>query len=161
MGDGLGQLLLRGFVVAGAVAGAMTLYRHEWRPSSPPAAGSAAARPTAVAPPPDISKPTPRAQADSTIDLGDLSAHVGPAWGPSHARVDKTEIGGLTGQSAGAALRPFRTRFLFSITGGGWPHWKELKLPPFFLGSMGGWEFHAGSENSKASSGHIRQIGRA
>jgi hypothetical protein len=55
------------------------------------------------------------------------------------------------------ALKPFHTRFLYSITGPGWPHWKELKYPPSLLGSMGGWEFYAAREGAMASNGHPRQ----
>jgi len=154
MRDGFGQLLLRGLVVAGAVAGVMALYRHGRRPPSVPAVGSAASVSTFVAQRPGVSDPAQRARRDSTIDLGDLSTPVGP-WGPPH--IERSETGGLAGQSAGAVLKPFHTRFLFSITGPGWPHWRELKYPPSFLGSMGGWEFYAAREGWRPPNGHPRQ----
>ena len=154
MRDGFGQLLLRGLVVTGAVAGVMTLYRHERRPSSLPAVGSTASGPTFVAQRPGVSDPAQR----DTIDLGNLSAPVGPTWGPSHSNIGRSETGGLAGQSAGAALKPFHTRFLFSITGPGWPHWRELKYPPSFLGSTGGWEFYAAREGGRASNGHHSEM---
>jgi len=160
MRDGFGRLLLRGLVVAGVVAGVMTLYRREQRPTSLPAVGSAAPGPTFVAPVvqrPNVSDPTRGGGRDSTIDLGDLSSTVGPPWGPPYSNIGRSKTGGLVGQSAGAALKPFHTRFLYSITGPGWPHWKELKYPPSFLGSMGGWEFYAAREGVMPTHGHPRQ----
>ena len=154
MRDGFGQLLLRGLVVAGAVAGVMALYRHEWRPSLLPAVGSSASGPTFVAQRPGVSDPVQPARRDSTIDLGDLSAPVGPPWGPPYSHIGRSETGGLVAE---APLKPFHTRFLFSITAPGSPHWRELKYPPFFLGSMGGWEFYAATEGVRPASGHPRQ----
>jgi hypothetical protein len=73
MRDGLGPTLLRAFVVAAAVAGAMTLYRHERRPPPLPVVQAPVPRSTVMASPPTAPEPALRPSEDGTIDLGNLS----------------------------------------------------------------------------------------
>ena len=122
MRNGVGRIILRGLVVAGVVAGALTLYRHEWGRPSFQVAQPAAPDPTS-APQQVVPNSVPRALSKDTIDLGNLSV-IGTG-GPPRCAPDVAAPWVLTGEALHRpteeicdAIKPLRRTIRKCLHGG-------------------------------------------